>query len=285
MNHQLYIILPVHNRKDLTKAFIETLKKQTLQDFHLVLIDDGSTDGTIEVVEETITDFTLIKGNGNLWWGGALHESYKWVKNNNIDPDAVILMINDDTIIDNDYLEKGMNIFKNRSRSILLSENFDKNTGELIDIGFYINWKTLSISKQKKKDLVNCFSTRGLFLKAADYMEIGGFYPTLLPHYLSDLEFTYRAYKKGFDLHTDSSLKIFSSDETSGFRGFDHYRSFSKFLNHYMSKKNTTNPLHWMTFITLSAPVLYIPHNLLRICTSAVVTISKTFYRINIKHA
>ena len=50
MKGSLYILLPVHNRCDITREFIDCLKAQTFQDYHLVLIDDGSTDGTEQMV-------------------------------------------------------------------------------------------------------------------------------------------------------------------------------------------------------------------------------------------
>ena len=40
----LYILLPVHNRREITRDFIDYLEAQTWQNYHLVLIDDESTD-------------------------------------------------------------------------------------------------------------------------------------------------------------------------------------------------------------------------------------------------
>jgi glycosyltransferase involved in cell wall biosynthesis len=39
---KVYILLPVHNRKEVTQSFIKCLNAQSVKDFHLVLIDDGS---------------------------------------------------------------------------------------------------------------------------------------------------------------------------------------------------------------------------------------------------
>ena len=48
---KIYILLPVHNRREVTRGFVECLAAQTFSDYHLVLIDDGSTDGTAEMVQ------------------------------------------------------------------------------------------------------------------------------------------------------------------------------------------------------------------------------------------
>jgi glycosyltransferase involved in cell wall biosynthesis len=67
MRDKIFILLPVYNRKDMTEKFIRCLKAQTYQNYHLVLIDDGSTDGTEEMVCSYIQDPTMIRGKGN-WW-------------------------------------------------------------------------------------------------------------------------------------------------------------------------------------------------------------------------
>ena len=59
---KIYILLPVHNRRDQTKTFIDCLTAQTYQNYHLILIDDGSTDGTAEMVQSKIPLAIIIKG-------------------------------------------------------------------------------------------------------------------------------------------------------------------------------------------------------------------------------
>ena len=73
----IYIFLPVHNRREVTLEFVAILNSQTYQNFKLLLIDDGSSDGTAAAVREQI-DATVITGSGNCWWGGALDLAYDW---------------------------------------------------------------------------------------------------------------------------------------------------------------------------------------------------------------
>ena len=68
----IYIILPVHNRKVTTEKFIKSLVAQTYKEFKLILVDDGSTDGTDKMVLSYIPDGIILKGDGNLWWAGGL---------------------------------------------------------------------------------------------------------------------------------------------------------------------------------------------------------------------
>ncbi len=52
-NHPLVsVILPVFNAKDYLHEAVDSILKQTFQDFELILMDDGSTDGSRQIAEE-----------------------------------------------------------------------------------------------------------------------------------------------------------------------------------------------------------------------------------------
>jgi GT2 family glycosyltransferase len=186
----IYIILPVHNRKNITELFIKSLVLQTYKDFKLVLVDDGSTDGTDEMVLSHLPESIILKGDGNLWWGGGLHKGYEWVKENATD--GSVLLINDDTIIAEDFLQVGANLLNNSEKTLYLAQAYDKNNKH-VDSGVCVDWDKLTFNQAKNKEEINCLSTRGLFLTVEDFLDIGGFHPVILPHYLSDYEFTIRA--------------------------------------------------------------------------------------------
>jgi GT2 family glycosyltransferase len=46
------VILPVFNAKDYLHEAVDSILKQTFQDFELILMDDGSTDGSLQIAEE-----------------------------------------------------------------------------------------------------------------------------------------------------------------------------------------------------------------------------------------
>lgn len=48
----LTIFTPVYNRRDTLTRLYESLLRQKVRDFHWVVIDDGSTDGSGELIEE-----------------------------------------------------------------------------------------------------------------------------------------------------------------------------------------------------------------------------------------
>lgn len=46
------VIIPTYNRGALIKSSIESVEKQTFQDFEIIVVDDGSTDDTEQVIAE-----------------------------------------------------------------------------------------------------------------------------------------------------------------------------------------------------------------------------------------
>ncbi len=50
------VIIPTFNRKELLLEAVESVRGQTFRDWELVVVDDGSTDGTEKVLEPLISD-------------------------------------------------------------------------------------------------------------------------------------------------------------------------------------------------------------------------------------
>ena len=52
---KLSVIIPTHNRADILKTCLEKLISQQGVDFEVIVVDDGSTDGTGRVVSDFLT--------------------------------------------------------------------------------------------------------------------------------------------------------------------------------------------------------------------------------------
>lgn len=264
MTEKIYILLPVHNRREITRRFIESLNRQTYKIYHLVLIDDGSTDGTEEMVRNEIQPVTVIRGEGNWWWAGSLHQGYEWLKSQNLPLSNVVLIINDDTEFKADFLERGLALIERNKRTLLQAQCYSRQTDVLIDAGVHVDWSRLTFKQAGIPEQINCLSTRGLFLRLEDFFEIGGFYPRLLPHYGSDYEFTMRAHRKGLKLMTDQMLKLRVDEDAAGYHELGKISFFAS-LRKLFSRKMVMNPVYWSSFIWLACPWRWKLLNLLKI--------------------
>jgi GT2 family glycosyltransferase len=267
MSDRVYILLPVHNRRAVTEGLIRCFSEQTYRNFHLVLIDDGSQDGTAGMVLSYLPGTTVITGCGTWWWAGSLQRGFRWLRRNGADPLDLVLIINDDTRVEPEFLERAIEALRDRPRTLLLAQLYDQNTGGFLECGARADWSTLAFVAAATPAEVNCFSTRGLFMRVSDMFEIGGFHPVLLPHYASDYEYTLRAVRKGFTLMSASQVRLWFTQETTGVRRIER-RGFFQFIRTAMSKRATGNPFYWTTFILLACPTRYVPRNLYRVWRS-----------------
>jgi len=260
----IHILLPVYNRRQITVAFVKLLTVQTYQDFHLVLIDDGSNDGTEQAVKKLLAEVTVIKGRGKWWWGGSLHVGYLYLKKQEINTDDIVIIFNDDSEIDKHYLYNVHTILKNEHRVLLLPELFSMQTGKFIETGVFIDWGQLNFKSGSSVIKFNAGATRGTALRTKDFLSLRGFYPRLLPHYLSDYEFTNRAYRRSFRIISNKKLKLRYNEETTGCREIGG-ENLWQILRNMFSPKNPVQPIYFINFIILACPFKYIPINVLRV--------------------
>ncbi len=260
MRHVIYILLPVHNRIRLTQRFMERLLEQSFSDYRLLLLDDASIDGTAEMVKSALNQTIIIRNTGqnHWWWSGAMEYGYQWLKKreNEILND-IVLLINDDVVFEKDYLFKGYHLIKDSDKTLIQSACYDLETNQPLDMGGYVDWQKLKLYQPvhhiESVCRINCLSGRGLWIKARDFVELGGFYPERLPHYQADFEFSIRAHYRGFSLLCSDEIKVWTHQEPSGFRGF-RGKSYFERLRSYFSHKNYSNPLIRIRFIKLACP-------------------------------
>lgn len=256
MKSKIYILLPVYNRRKITEKFIDCLLVQTNTNYHLILIDDGSTDGTSEMVSARVDKLTILRGAGDWWWAGSLQQGVDWLKGHAADDDIAVF-INDDVTFAPDFLLGGLRLL-DRHGGMILPQVLDEETGKVEESAVEADLKKLTFRIATTPECINCLPTRGLFMRMSVLKIVGDFHPRLLPHYLSDYEFTIRANRLGVPLTTSSELVISFDRGATGYRNFEGL-SFTDFLRKYFSIKSALNPIYWSTFILLASPKIYIP--------------------------
>jgi GT2 family glycosyltransferase len=262
-NPKLYVILPVHNRIHITAKFVQCLLEQTYKNYHLILVDDGSTDGTADFVRERVAALTILCGDGNLWWAGALTKAYKYLSGIDAANDDIVLIANDDTTLDADYFETVVCDEDLKPGTLLVSPGHRISSEDRTfyrpqtELGFAVDWRSLRVYPVEEGEEVDATTTRGLYMLYSTYRSLGPLHPHLLPHYLSDLEYTIRAKRRGLRLIPSRNSHILVDRSTTGSH-MDDARTLQEFLyNHLVSKRTAYNTLYWGNFVLLAAPRKY----------------------------
>ena len=190
----VYIVIPVHNRKNFTRSCLCYLQKQSFRDFKTIVIDDGSADGTYDMIKNDFPEVILIKGSGNLWWTKSINIGIEkarfYYKKNDY-----ILTLNDDIVIDCDYLFTMVDCAVQNPNSLVGSLLMDLRTKKICH-SIVKNTKDLIY---EKRIIVNKLVGRGMLIPVRVF-DLIGLFDEKLPHYGSDEDFSIRAKKSGYNL-------------------------------------------------------------------------------------
>lgn len=102
---ELAVLMTCHNRRDTTLACLQALYQQKIN-FDVYLVDDGSSDGTSDVVKRYYPEVNILEGNGNLFWVGGMRLAFSEALKDGYD---YYLWLNDDTLLEPDALSNLLN--------------------------------------------------------------------------------------------------------------------------------------------------------------------------------
>lgn len=109
-NIKFSIVVPNYNNGDWISKTIESVLNQTYNNWELYIIDDMSTDNSIEVINKySDTRITLIENEIKLYNGGSRNVGILKAKKSN--PDGYLLFLDSDDYWDNNNFLKDLNNF------------------------------------------------------------------------------------------------------------------------------------------------------------------------------
>ncbi len=260
----VFVLLPVHNRREITRQFVACLAAQTHPRTQLIVIDDGSTDGTAAMVMQALPKAVIIKGDGNWWWSGSMQRGYEWLLRHAPGNDDVVLLANDDIRFEPDFLKRAITRLQGQPDALLGSRLLHRKGDVPLETGVHANLRRFTFRSVKPEEAIDCLPTRALFLRWSDMRRLGGFHPRLLPQYWADYEYTLRARRLNLRCVTSGDVTINANMETTGHHDLDALTG-RKFVRSLFSVKTPLNPVYRSAFVLLASPWLWKPVNLMNV--------------------
>lgn len=130
----LYIIVPMYNVESWIRLNVSMLKGQVYSDFRCILIDDMSTDGTLQAAGREIAGDSRFELIANKTRKFALRNIYETISF--LDPkdeDALVLIDGDDSLLHSKALEKIVKAYES-SNCLLTYGSYEDNLGRRGDL-------------------------------------------------------------------------------------------------------------------------------------------------------
>ncbi|MBP7653215.1 glycosyltransferase family 2 protein [Candidatus Dependentiae bacterium] len=214
----IFVVIPVYNRKNITLKCLTDLSNQTYKNFKIILFDDGSSDGTAEEVKNRFPEVILLKGTGNYWWSRSVNYGIEYALKQKAE---YILLLNDDVRLPENFISSFVEVSNKNSNALLSAANFDVSTNKILFAGEKRDWVKASIIKNtdlyteqelNAKIIIESdyLPGRGLWVPVSVFNKIGLFDSDNFPQSAADYDFTIRAKKAGFPLFCCISARVYS---------------------------------------------------------------------------
>ena len=255
----LCFVIAVHNRREFTRNCLLCLSSQGAPGARIVVVDDGSSDGTTEMIESAFPGVIVIPGDGNLWWSGATNAGIEVALELRA---KYVVCLNDDTQPPSDFVEQLAAAASRMPDTIIGALAIDARTGRPLFGGERMNWLTAAPHPMLPKrgsplpEVVEVTHApgRGLLIPAAVFHKIGRFDATRFPQYAGDYDFTHRARRAGFRIVCDYRVKLTMYPDASGDASNRACKSFANYKQHLFGMRGGGNLRVFLTYSWRNCP-------------------------------
>ena len=225
-NKRVTVIIPNYNGKAYNEKCLDSLRRQSFKDFNIVVVDNASDDGSVELIEEHYPEVKLIRLSENFGFSRAVNEGIR------VSNTEFIILLNNDTEATDTFIEELVHAIDGKEEvfsvaaKMLQMANPDKIDGAG-DLYCALGW-AFAIGKGRNKKYYDkertVFSAcAGAAIYRRAIFEIIGYFDEFHFAYLEDVDVGYRARIMGYrNIYTPKAVVYHVG---SGFSG-SRYNSF-----------------------------------------------------------
>ena len=219
------MVIPIHNGIDLTARCLDSVVRSIRQPDHIVIVDDGSTDGSPTAISKRYPRVEIVEGDGNLWWGEAMNRG---VHRAAVLGANVYLALNNDCTIQPTAVGNLLAAVERAGpRRVAICSQVRRwpDDNWIMSAGGRANWWWKGVATRcwgppsdcvNQPTTVDWFPGMGSFVQMADYLAIGGYDSHRFPHYRADVDFSLRLRRFGCTLLYEPASVIWNDTSQTG---------------------------------------------------------------------
>ena len=209
------------NGKEDTLECLHSLQRSSYSNFTAIVVDNGSTDGSVPAIRKEFPDLVVIKNRDNLGFTGGNNIGIRHALENGAD---YVWLLNNDTVIEPDTLAKLVAKAESSPDIALLSPviHWHEDPDSIQFYLSYVDWGTyniISFSKEEHDryaDRSKDFSLWGTALLIRRHvLESLGLLDDSFFAYAEDAEYCMRVSKAGFRIDVEPTARVFHKNSRS----------------------------------------------------------------------
>ena len=282
---EVAIVIVNWNGKEILKNCLESLRKQTYRNFRIILVDNGSTDGSVSFVEKNYPEVEIV----------SLPENTGFAKANNIgiskafedENTEYILTLNNDTKPDAEFVSKILESAKRHSGFGSIQPKVLDAEGKNIDctgilISFEMSAQNRGYGEEdkgqfgKEEEIFGSSAGAALYSRKAlekivlpdnNYFDEGYF------AYYEDVDLAWRLRLSGFKSYYSPEAKVFHIHSATGVK-------FSPFKKFYLHRNQYYNIFKNLSTGMMLKAVIFMPVRYSLVLSSMLMkkgSVSKTY--------
>ncbi|MEG1957682.1 MAG: glycosyltransferase family 2 protein [Lachnospiraceae bacterium] len=250
------IVIPNYNGKHFMKPCLEALEKQTYQDFHIIVVDNASTDGSLSYFAQEYPTIEVIALTQNYGFSKAVNEGIRHATS------PYVILLNNDTIADKYFvaelvsaIETSKHIFSVSSKMIqMYHPDLIDSAGDLYTL---LGWGVCRgsgrpIENYTTKDQIFSACAGASIYRCNVFNKIGYFDESHFA-YLEDIDIGYRAKIYGYkNTYCPTALVQHVGSGTSGAKYSTFKVKLSSRNSVYLNYKNMPFLQLVLNFLPLS---------------------------------
>lgn len=204
------VVVPVHNRREITLRFLRQWQNVYLcgDTVQMLIVDDGSSDGTSEAIASEFPSTSILFGDGDLWWSGAINLG---VRHAIADGAEAVLLMNDDLDLSPSVYSELRKVASAEPRALVSALKLYRDAAGALRVfsaGFTAAGRLLDVRVNGHGDLtedtwppvLRCDMLTGaaLWIPSPVFESTGMLDSRRFPQAFGDIEFTWRASKRGW---------------------------------------------------------------------------------------